>query len=151
MPENEENDEKKNNGYVIDDKDKDILLELVRDGTATYEELRDRTLIPKTTVFKRVATLRDEKILENLKIHKDVFKFNNVISLMAISGEYDLIALVVGKSADEILLWAMRRLRKTPGIERTHTSFIATQKTDISKVLQVPDDLFGDNNRISLS
>ena len=70
---------------------------------------------------------------------------------MAISGEYDLIALVVGKSADEILLWAMRRLRKTPGIERTHTSFIATQKTDISKVLQVPDDLFGDNNRISLS
>ena len=133
---------------MIDDIDRDLLMELQRDGRKNYTDLAKLLHVSETTVRNRMKRLLDKDIvritaipsLETLgfnfmgimgiqvqlgylsTVAKRLMEHPNVCYLAEVTGRYDLIALVIAKSASEYSELVESLIAPLPSILRTETS-----------------------------
>jgi DNA-binding Lrp family transcriptional regulator len=135
----------------LDQTDYDILQELKMDSRKTLAELSKAVGIPRATVHERIMRLKKKKAIKRFTIEQDysqvglptlafvyvsydphssldqhqlakkVAKIGGILGVYVISGEWDLLIKVRGKSIEHIGTIMVDRIRKIDGILKTHT------------------------------
>jgi len=156
---------------MIDDIDRDLIMELQRDGRENYTDLAKSLHVSETTVRNRMKRLLDKDIvritaipsLETLgfnfmgimgiqvqlgylsTVAKRLMEHPNVCYLAEVTGRYDLIALVIAKSASEYSELVESLIAPLPSILRIETSVsLHNYKgqiigTDASHLISIPE------------
>ena len=138
----------------IDDKDKEILVELMKDGKARIKKIGKRLGLPMSTVhhhilkmekdgvIARYAAIPDYKklglpilayIFVNIDYNKissqeetarEIRHIKNVLEVNIISGEIDIIVKVRTKDVDELSDVVIKKMRNIKGVAKTVTSVV---------------------------
>jgi len=136
---------------MIDKKDNIILKELKKNARQSTKKIAEITEIPRVTVHDRIKKMINRKIIKSFTVitnykeigfHSKVFifisflpkseisqrelanrisKLPGVLEVNIISGEYDLLIKVRGKSLEEIGKLVIDKLRSIDGVGRTLT------------------------------
>jgi len=116
----------------MDEKDKKILEELRKDSSQTTRAIAKKTLIPITTVHKRIKKLRDEGIIKHYTIEVDNSKLEKGLGAVIMATlEYD--ALKKQNISQKELA---RKISVIEGVEKT---FHITGGFDMAIVIRVKD------------
>lgn len=135
----------------LDQKDHVILDALKKDARKTIAELSHALGIPRATVHERITKLRRLGIIKRFTIEQDYQKTGlptlsfvfascdrnsnldhsqiasklseipGIYGVYIISGEWDLLIKVRGKNIEDIGMQIVEKIRKSPGIFKTHT------------------------------
>ena len=135
----------------LDEKDYTILEALKEDSRSTIAELSNRLGIPRATIHERIVRLSKAGVIKRFTIEPDykktgmptltfvfasyiqaartdqheaakkVSQIPGVLGVYIISGEWDLLIKVRGKSIEDIGTLILDRIRNTPGIAKTYT------------------------------
>jgi len=136
---------------MIDEKDRAIIAELRKNARMTTKDIAKVIKLPRTTVSERIkkmiekgiikkftALLNYEKIglpitafilisflpnpeISQRELAKRISKMENVYEVYIISGEWDLLLKVRGKSMEEVGSLIVDRLRTIKGVGKTMT------------------------------
>ena len=136
---------------MIDEKDKIILAELKKNARNSTKNIATKVKIPRVTVHDRIKKMIERGIIKSFNVTIDYkkiglstevfifvsFLFNPEVSqrelarriaqlpgvseVHIISGEYDLLLKVRGKSLEEIGKLVVDKLRQLKGVGRTLT------------------------------
>ncbi len=136
----------------MDEKDSEILAELMADGKAKIKALSRKLGLPMSTVhhrilrmekdgiIKRYAAIPDyrkvglpiaayifinvdySKIQSQEDVASEISKLPNVLDVSIVSGEIDIIAKIRAKDVDDLGEAVIRRLRTIKGIAKTVTA-----------------------------
>ncbi|HVL47780.1 MAG TPA: Lrp/AsnC family transcriptional regulator [Candidatus Thermoplasmatota archaeon] len=147
---------------MLDEKDRLILQELRADAKKTTKTIAENTAIPRTTVHDRVTKLESsgvvrrytvipnyeligepttafvfltydrEKGTSQREVAEQLSKLEGVYEVHLISGEWDILAKVRGRTVESIGELVIERLRDIPGVDKTFTSTVfRTVKEDV--------------------
>jgi len=133
----------------FDQKDRVILHALKKNARTTLATLSHELRIPRATVHERIAKLERSGIIKRYTIEEDhertglpalsfIFvstetaadptaiskkmgRLDGVLGIYRISGDWDLLVKLRGKSAEEIGTAVAERIRKIPGVSRICT------------------------------
>ncbi len=135
----------------LDQKDHVILHALKKDARKTIADLSNELGIPRATVHERIMKLKKIGVIRRFTIEQDysliglptmafvfasyersakinqhqlarqIAKISGVYGVYIVSGEWDLLIKIRGKSIEEIGMLIVDRIRQTPGIFKTHT------------------------------
>ena len=132
---------------MIDELDLKIIIELQRDGRQTNIELARKLGVVEGTIRKRVKALQDNKYMRIVavphlrelgykcvstiamqvqlkllrKVGEALAEKPNVGYLAFITGRYDLLAVVMTPTSDDISTFIEKEITPIPGILRTET------------------------------
>ena len=136
---------------MIDEKDEMIIRELKKNSRMTATDISKKTNIPRVTVHDRIQKMIKSNVIESFTIlpnynkiglqckvfifvsfkpeseisqkelAKRISKIKGVYEVHIISGEYDLLLKVRGKSLGEIGKLVVEKLREIKGVGRTLT------------------------------
>ena len=136
---------------MIDEKDEKILEELQKNSRNTTKKIAQKTNIPRVTVHDRIQKMQEKGIIKQYttiidynkieintkafifvsflhntnvsqrELAKRISKIKGVYEVHIISGEYDLLLKVRGKSLEEIGKFVIDKLRELKGVGRTLT------------------------------
>jgi len=136
---------------MIDKKDEIILTELKKNARNTTKNIGKKVNIPRITVHDRIQKMIKNGIIKSFdvkidynkiglptevfvfvsflpnteisqrKLAKRISKFERIFEVHIISGEYDLLLKVRGKSLEEIGKIVIDKLRNTKGVGKTLT------------------------------
>lgn len=132
---------------MIDDLDLNIIVELQKDGRQTNIELARKLGVAEGTIRKRAKALQDNKYIRIVavpnvhelgyrcistiamqvqlkrlrKVAEALSMKSNVGYLACVTGRYDLLAVVMTPSSDDIQAFIEREITPIPGILRTET------------------------------
>ena len=136
---------------MLDDKDRAILAELRQNAKATTKSIAEETGIPRTTVHDRIMKMEERGVIrkytvipnyEHLDLATTAYVFlaydarddipqeevaaaltemEGVFEVHMISGDWDMIAKVRGRSVEHIGDIVIRRLRAIGGVGKTLT------------------------------
>lgn len=139
---------------TIDEKDKEILAELMKDGKARIKKIGKKLGLPMSTVHHRILRMEKDRVIERyaaipnykhigLPILAYVFvsvDYNktssqedtareigglpNVVETNIISGEIDIIVKVRAKDVDELSEVIIKKMRNIKGVAKTVTSIV---------------------------
>ncbi len=137
--------------YSMDETDVLLLEELKADARKTVNELAARLGIPRSTVHERITRLRERGVIKKFTIEEDYSKTGiptvafilaaydpsshikqrevakeiatipGVFSVHIISGEWDMLIKVRGKTIEDIGNLIVDRVRQTKGLAKTYT------------------------------
>lgn len=135
----------------MDDTDRRILRELIKEGRKPVVAISDELEIPRATVQERVkkmaesgvikrfvaipdyskigapvtayvfVTFRSEEKISQHSLAEEISKMPGVYEVSVISGAWDILLKVRAGSVEEIGRLVIDRLRATKGIEKTET------------------------------
>ena len=132
---------------MLDKLDQELIQELQNDGRQSYTQLAKRFLVSEGTIRKRVKDLQNSGVMK-IKAVPNPYKMGyNCISIMAIqvrmadlrqvgetlsqkeniaylafvTGRYDLIALIVSRTPEELSNFIQEHISNIPSIVRTET------------------------------
>ncbi len=136
---------------MLDDKDRRILEALRADAKATTKAIAERTGIPRTTVHDRITKMEDRGVIRSYTVIPDyealnesttafvflsydsrdaipqedvaqaVANLEHVYEVHMISGDWDMLLKVRGKSVEDIGDLVIQRLRRLSGVGKTLT------------------------------
>ena len=136
---------------MIDKKDEIILTELKKNARNTTKNIGKKVNIPRITVHDRIQKMIKNGIIKSFDVKIDynkiglptevfifvsflpnaeisqrelakrISKFERIFEVHIISGEYDLLLKVRGKSLEEIGKIVIDKLRNTKGVGKTLT------------------------------
>ncbi len=136
---------------MVDEKDYKILEELKKNSRQTTTELSDKLEIPRTTIHYRINKMKEEELIKRFTVVPDYSKLDKgttayilisfdpkegktqretaeeisemerVHELHIISGEWDIIVKVRGKTAEEIGDIVVDQLREIEGVGHSTT------------------------------
>ena len=136
---------------MFDNKDKIILAELKKNSRNSTKNIANRVKIPRVTVHDRIKKMVERGIIKSFNVTIDykkigyssevfifvsflpnpevsqrqlakrIAKLTGVSEVHIISGEYDLLLKVRGKSLEEIGKLVIEKLRQLQGVSRTLT------------------------------
>ena len=139
---------------MLDDKDSEILKEVVRDGRRSVVEISERIGLPRATVQERLrrlvasgvirgfaaipdyskigkqvaayvfVTFRNDEHISQRSLAETVARMAGVYEVSVISGEWDIVLKVRAGSVEEIGTLVVDKLRATKGIEKTETCVV---------------------------
>jgi len=135
----------------LDENDHELIRELKKDSRATVAELSKKLGMPRSTVHERILRLRENGIIKRFTIEEDykktglptmafalasydpqqklnqhdvaseVSKIPGVLGVYIISGEWDMLIKIRGKSIEDIGTTILDRIRSVKGILKTYT------------------------------
>jgi DNA-binding Lrp family transcriptional regulator len=135
----------------LDEHDYQILDALKSDARQTIAELSTQLGVPRATVHERIMRMKKAGVIKRFTIEQDyritglptmsfvlasyasaartdqheaarlASKIPGVLGVYIISGEWDLLFKVRGKSIEDIGTLILDRIRNTPGIAKTYT------------------------------
>ncbi len=135
----------------LDEKDLTILDALHKDARQTIAELSNELGIPRATVHERIVGLRKSGVIRRFTIEQDykmiglptlafvfaeyghideadqhevarsIGKIPGVLGVYIVSGEWDLLIKIRGKSIEDIGTTILDRIRAVPGVFKTYT------------------------------
>ena len=138
-------------GTKLDDMDHDIIAELEKDSRVSPTVISRRLNIPRTTVKSRIDRMIQDGFITGFTLKRDFSKFGlpttafvlisydsssgipesevgrslrriqNVEEVHIISGEYDLLVKIRGKSVEDVGDAVVDRMHAVPGVFRTLT------------------------------
>ncbi len=138
----------------LDEKDKEILKELMADGKARIKKIGKKLGLPMSTVHHRILKMEKEGVIEryaalpNYKqiglpilayvfvsvdyaktssqedTAREIRGLPNVVETDIISGEIDIIVKVRAKDVDELSDVIIKRMRNVKGVAKTVTSIV---------------------------
>lgn len=140
----------------IDATDRRLLAALREDSRLTVSHLAKQLEIPRTQVYARLARLEAEKVIGgytlrmgqafsrtrmrahvmikclprfNLEVETELGRLTEISAIHAISGEYDIIAMIEAANSEEVND-LIDRIGLLEGVERTTTSVILATKLE---------------------
>ncbi|UDF05442.1 Lrp/AsnC family transcriptional regulator [Asticcacaulis sp. AND118] len=140
----------------IDATDRRLLAALREDSRLTVSHLAKQLEIPRTQVYARLARLEAEKVIGgytlrmgqafsrtrmrahvmikclprfNLEVETELARLTEISAIYAISGEYDIIAMIEAANSEEVND-LIDRIGLLEGVERTTTSVILATKLE---------------------
>ncbi len=147
---------------VLDDKDRRILAELRRNAKDTTKAIAEKTGIPRTTVHDRITKMEERGVIRKYTVIPDyeelgqsttayVFlsydsrdgvpqddvaaalsEMEGVYEVHMISGDWDMLAKVRGRTVEQIGELVIQRLRRIGGVGKTLTCTVfKTWKEDV--------------------
>ena len=135
----------------LDENDFNILDALKKDARQTIAELSTQLGVPRATVHERIVRMKKAGVIRRFTIEQDypkiglptmsfvlaaylqaprtdqresarkVAQIPGVLGVYIISGEWDLLIKVRGKSIEDIGSIILDRIRNTPGISKTYS------------------------------
>ncbi|MEW6722420.1 MAG: Lrp/AsnC family transcriptional regulator [Candidatus Micrarchaeota archaeon] len=135
----------------LDENDFLLLDALKSDARQTIAELSTRLGIPRATVHERIVRMKKAGVIRRFTIEQDyaktglptmsfvlaaysqaprtdqheaarqIAKIGGVLGVYIISGEWDLLIKVRGKTIEDIGTLILDRIRNTPGVAKTYT------------------------------
>ncbi len=144
----------------LDDLDKNILKALQNDATIPYRDLAAKIDAPESTIYDRTKRLKEQKIIKAVvplldsekvglqttafirvsidkiseigKVAKQIAKFDEVLEVHEISGEWDILIKVKVKSNKELRNLEVEKIGTIKGIRGLYSLIcINTVKEDI--------------------
>lgn len=144
----------------LDELDKKILRKLQEDATVSYKDLAAEIGAPESTIYDRTKRLKERKIIKGVvplldgeklgisttaylrvsidkiseirKIAKQIAKFDEVLEVHEISGEWDILAKVKVKTNKELRDLEVEKIGTIKGIRGLYSVIcIGTVKEDI--------------------
>ncbi len=139
---------------MLDEKDRRILAELLKDGRKSVVEISNELQIPRATVQERLKGLvetgvitkfaaipdyskigkqvtalilvsfRSAERVSQRSLAEDISKIPGVHEVIVISGEWDIVLKVRAASVEEIGSLVLDKLRMMKGIEKTQTCVV---------------------------
>jgi len=136
---------------MIDNKDQIILNELKKNSRVTTKDLSKNVKIPRVTVHDRIQKMIKNGVIKSFDVKIDynkiglptevfifvsflpnanisqrelakrISKLERILEVHIISGEYDLLLKVIGKSLEEIGEIVIDKLRNIKGVGKTLT------------------------------
>jgi len=136
---------------MIDEKDKKIIEELVKNSRNSTKNIANNIKIPRVTVHDRIQKMKEKGIIKSFtanidykkmglptevfifvsfqsgldisqrELAKRISKINGIFEVHIISGEYDLLLKVRGESLEEIGKLVVDKIRKLKGVGKTLT------------------------------
>jgi Lrp/AsnC family transcriptional regulator, regulator for asnA, asnC and gidA len=132
----------------MDETDKKILKILKDDGRAGYVEIGNQVGLSEGAVRKRVKTLTDEGVIKKFtvkigvaegaqaitllstnpayptqEVSKRIQAIPNVETIYEVTGEYDIIAVIVGMNVVEVNE-CIEKIRTVEGLMKTNTMIV---------------------------
>ncbi len=144
----------KSRGYKMDEKDREILEELMQDGKAKISQIARKLALPMSTVHHRILKMEREKIIKSYSalpdyrkiglsvsayifinveyagkfsqeaVAREIRKLPNVLEVNIVSGDIDMIAKIRGKDVESLSSEVIERVRNIKGVAKTTTSFV---------------------------
>lgn len=141
----------------IDDKDKKILKELVKNYETSVKKLHQLTKIPIPTIYRRIKELKKARIIKKTKavidyrdigmpisallfinldeseeinaagVIEELKRVYNIREIYRTFGQWDVVSKVQGESLGE-LYELIDTLRKTEGIEEVSSMLLASEE-----------------------
>ncbi len=135
----------------LDEYDFHLLQALKQDARKTIAELSAMLGIPRATVHERISRMKKAGVIRRFTIEEDysktglptlsfvfveydrqsridqhevarnIAKISGVLGVYIVSGEWDLLVKVRGKSIEDIGNIILERIRTTPGVFKTYT------------------------------
>ena len=135
----------------LDEHDFNILDALKKDARQTIAELSTQLGVPRATVHERIMRMKKAGVIRRFTIEQDyrqiglptmsfvlaaylqaprtdqhdaarkVAQIPGVLGVYIVSGEWDLLIKVRGKSIEDIGTLILDRIRNTPGISKTYS------------------------------
>jgi Lrp/AsnC family leucine-responsive transcriptional regulator len=135
----------------LDEKDFAILDALRKDARQTIAELSNMLGIPRATVHERIVGLRKSGVIQRFTIAQDykktglptlsfvfaeydrgakadqhqvsqaIAKIPGVLGVYIVSGEWDILIKIRGKSIEDMGMIIIDRIRNTPGVLKTYS------------------------------
>ncbi len=132
----------------MDDKDKQILKILKRNGRSGYGAIGKKVGLSEGAVRKRIKTLVDADVIRKFtvkigvaegaeaitllatnpvhptqEVSKRILEIPNVETIYEVTGEYDIIAVIGGMNVVEVNE-CIERIRKVDGVIKTNTMIV---------------------------
>ena len=132
----------------MDETDKKILKILKDDGRAGYVEIGNQVSLSEGAVRKRVKTLTDEGVIKKFtvkigvaegaqaitllstnpayptqEVSKRIQAIPNVETIYEVTGEYDIVAVIVGMNVVEVNE-CIEKIRTVEGLMKTNTMIV---------------------------
>ncbi|MBI5227451.1 Lrp/AsnC family transcriptional regulator [Candidatus Micrarchaeota archaeon] len=138
-------------GIKLDEHDYSLLSSLNKDARQTIAELSTELGIPRATVHERIVRMKKAGVIKRFTIEQDytkiglptlsfvfaaydqsvksnqhsvaerIGKISGVLGVYIISGEWDLLIKIRGKSIEDIGTVILDQIRETPGVIKTYT------------------------------
>jgi DNA-binding Lrp family transcriptional regulator len=135
----------------LDENDFQLLQALKLDARKTIAELSALLRIPRATVHERISRMKKAGVIRRFTIEEDysktglptlsfvfieydrqsridqhevarnIAKISGVLGVYIVSGEWDMLVKVRGKSIEDIGNIILERIRTTPGVFKTYT------------------------------
>ena len=135
----------------LDENDHELLRALKKDSRATVAELSKQLQMPRSTVHERIIRMRESGIIKKFTIEEDyrktglptmafalasydpqqklnqhevaseVARIPGVLGVYIISGEWDMLIKIRGKSIEDIGTTILDRIRGVKGVLKTYT------------------------------
>jgi len=132
----------------MDEKDKEIIKLLKDDARAGYGEIGAKVGLSEGAVRKRIKTLSDEGVIRKFTVKigiaegaqaitlltvnpahptqemsKKIQAIPNVETIYAVTGEYDIVAVISGMNVTEVNE-CIEKIRRVEGIVKTNTMIV---------------------------
>ncbi|MBE3116543.1 Lrp/AsnC family transcriptional regulator [Candidatus Bathyarchaeota archaeon] len=132
----------------MDETDKKILKILKDDGRAGYVEIGNQVSLSEGAVRKRIKTLTDEGVIKKFtvkigvaegaqaitllstnpayptqEVSKRIQAIPNVETIYEVTGEYDIVAVIVGMNVVEVNE-CIEKIRTVEGLMKTNTMIV---------------------------
>jgi DNA-binding Lrp family transcriptional regulator len=132
----------------MDETDKKILKILKDDGRAGYVEIGNQVSLSEGAVRKRIKTLTDEGVIKKFtvkigvaegaqaitllstnpayptqEVSKRIQAIPNVETIYEVTGEYDIVAVIVGMNVVEVNE-CIEKIRTVEGLTKTNTMIV---------------------------
>ncbi len=141
-------------GIIMDEKDSEILAELMKDGKAKIKALSRKLGLPMSTVHHRILRMEKDGIIKRYAVipdyrkvglpiaayifinvdyskiesqedvAKEIRKLPNVLDVSMVSGEIDIITKIRAKDVDDMGDAVIKKLRTIKGIAKTVTAVV---------------------------
>jgi len=138
----------------MDQKDQEILEELMLNGKARISRISKKLALPMSTVHHRIMKMEQTGIIKRYSavpdyrkvglpvsayllinveyagkfsqedVAREVRKLPNVLEVNIVSGDIDMIARVRGKDVEDLSKTVIERVRNIKGVAKTITSFV---------------------------
>jgi DNA-binding Lrp family transcriptional regulator len=139
------------NDIKLDENDYQLLFYLKKDARQTIAELSKELGMPRATVHERISRMRQAGVIRRFTIEENyamtglptlsfvfveydrqskldqhevarsISKIGGVLGVYIVSGEWDLLVKVRGKTIEDIGNIILERIRATPGVFKTYT------------------------------
>ena len=140
----------------IDDLDKKLLFELIKDGNISIPLLSKKLGINASVLYSRIKRLVRKKLIKKFtididesllgigvktsvginrdpklkeQIHKKLLEIPEIVSVSEVTGRFDMLLRVYTKDLEDLHYVVMETIGKIEGIQNTET-FVELQKTD---------------------
>lgn len=153
----------KKNKEKLDEMDKKLLQELVKNSKRSYRTLAKNVGMSTTAIIERVRSLEDSGYITGygcrldyarlgfefmavveisifgkdlLQIEGKVAKIQHVAAVWDITGQYDAVAVIMCKTRGE-LSSTVKKILSIPGVEKTNTNMVLNVVTRLTEFNEI--------------